>query len=194
MGMAGFVTGLFRNFVRMKPLIETPPRSIMEVYKNLPEGTLAELINNVLYMSPSLATDHQETLKKIFRALDSQIEKEGRGIVLFAPYDVYFDETGNAVQPDIIVIMKDNPGSVEARGHFHGSPDLIIEILSPGNKDHDLITKKDLYEKFGVGEYWIVDSETRLSVGYKLENGRYRKIDDRIGEIKSPLVGGPIKF
>jgi Uma2 family endonuclease len=39
----------------------------------------------------------------------------------------------------------------------HGAPDLVIEILSPSNAYYDLKTKKDVYERIGVGEYWIVD-------------------------------------
>lgn len=51
---------------------------------------------------------------------------------------------------------------------MHGVPDLVIEILSPGNKKHDQVTKKNLYEKFAVKEFWIVDPETKEATGYWL--------------------------
>lgn len=114
--------------------------------------------------------------------------------VIVAPFDIYLDEKSNAVQPDIVVILKGNTGRVNSHGHFSGVLDLIFEILSPGNKDFDLIRKKDLYEKFGVKEYWIIDPESRLSIGYKLSNRKFEKIGEDIAKIKSPLIGESFKL
>lgn len=177
----------------MKPLLETPPRTIMEVYKSLPEGTLAELIDNIIYMSPSPVASHQKILLKIAFQLNQYLEDKG-GEVLVAPFDIYLDETSNAVQPDIVVILKENKGRLEKNGHFHGSPDMLVEILSPGNKEYDLIRKKDLYEKFGVKEYWIVDPETKLALGYALENSKYSKVSEKLAVINSTLIGAEIIF
>jgi Uma2 family endonuclease len=177
----------------MKPLLETPPRTIMEVYKSLPEGTLAELIDNIIYMSPSPVASHQKLLLKIAFQLNQYLEDKG-GEVLVAPFDIYLDETSNAVQPDIVVILKENKGRLEKNGHFHGSPDMLVEILSPGNKEYDLIRKKDLYEKFGVKEYWIVDPETKLALGYALENSKYSKVSEKLAVINSTLIGAEIIF
>ncbi len=178
----------------MKSLLETPPRTIMEVYKNLPEGTLAELIDNIIYMSPSPVSNHQKTLQTIFRRLSENIDDHDRGDVIVAPFDVYLDETSNAVQPDIVVILKGNSGRLEKNGHFHGVPDLLVEILSPGNKSFDMIKKKDLYEKFGVKEYWIVEPETKLAIGYALNNAAYDKVSEKIASISSSLIGLDILF
>src|SRR5688500_9436555 len=132
----------------MKPLIETPPRTIMEVYKILPEGTLAEVIDNQIYMSPSPAFDHQDILIEIAAQLRSKLKNEAK--VSVAPFDVYLDESRNAVQPDIVIILNSNKGILNRKGHFHGVPDIVVEILSPENRDYDLIRKKDLYQKFGI--------------------------------------------
>jgi len=77
----------------------------MEVYKMLPEGTLAELIDNVLYMSPSPVFSHQSVIKSLARQLFTQVEDVHKGLIFFAPYDVYLDEEKNAVQPDLIVVL-----------------------------------------------------------------------------------------
>ena len=61
----------------------------MEVYKNLPEGTLAELIDNVIYMSPSPVKIHQQVLQKIFRRLSEAIEDSHLGEIIFAPFLTY---------------------------------------------------------------------------------------------------------
>ncbi|MEQ9304915.1 MAG: Uma2 family endonuclease [Marinoscillum sp.] len=83
-----------------------PPKTIMEVYKGLPEGTLAELIDNQIYMSPSPLTKHQVLLNEINFSLKKYLDQNNLGTVLIAPLDVYLDETSNAVQPDIIVILE----------------------------------------------------------------------------------------
>jgi len=178
----------------MKSLIESPPRTIMEVYKNLPEGTLAELIENVIYMSPSPVTNHRKVLQSIFRRLSENIEDLKRGDVIIAPFDVYLDEVANAVQPDIVVILNHNQGDLNPNGHFHGVPDFIVEVLSPGNKDHDLIKKKELYERFGVKEYWVVDPQTKQTQGFELRNKTYQLLFDGTGSIQSALLNLSFAF
>jgi Uma2 family endonuclease len=178
----------------MKNLIETPPRTMMEVFKLLPEGTLAELIDNQIYMSPSPVFNHQHVSKAILKELFRKVEDKGLGQILFAPYDVYLDEDRNAVQPDIIVVLKENLKIIDEKGHIHGVPDLLVEILSPRNKQHDLILKKDLYERFGVKEYWIVEPDSKLAMIYALENGKYKLAGEDIGVIHSIILNDSIPF
>lgn len=71
---------------------------------------------------------------------------------------------------------------------------MIVEVLSPRNKDYDLITKKDLYQKFGVQEYWIVDPDTKLAIGFALSGDSYKKISEEIGKIYSPLLNADLVF
>ena len=169
-----------------------PPRTMMEVFDMLPEGTLAELINNQLYMSPSPVFDHQNILLEIAVQV-KQLLKEEKGQVIVAPFDVKLDRTRNAVQPDITVILKSNPNQV-TDGRYIGVPDFIVEILSSGNKDHDLITKKDLYEKFGVKEYWVVDPETKLTLGFSLHEDRCHKCGESFGKIQSKILAADFQF
>jgi Uma2 family endonuclease len=178
----------------MKTLIESPPRTMMEVYKSLPEGTLVELIENRIYMSPAPSYNHQKILQYIFKKLDSLVTEAGKGDVLIAPFDVYLDESNNAVQPDIIVVLKENESIINKKGHIHGVPDMLIEILSEGNKDHDRIKKKNLYEAFGVREYWMVDPETKLATGFTLQQGRYQAIPEGSGRIASRLLDTEFLF
>lgn len=170
------------------------PKTIMEVYQGLPEGTLAELIDNQIYMSPSPVFKHQKTVQLLNQQLLSHFSTHANGEVIIAPFDVYLDETSNAVQPDITVILEENRQILDENGHIHGVPDLLVEVLSPGNRDHDLITKKDLYEQFGVKEYWAVDPETRLALGFTLKAGKYELFSDQIGKIESVLLGAPFSF
>jgi Uma2 family endonuclease len=178
----------------MEITIERPPRTMMEVYEMLPEGTLAELIDNQIYMSPAPVFKHQKTIQAILKELDKLVEDKGKGTVIVAPFDIKLDKSRNSVQPDIIVILKSNQNQINEFGRFEGVPDLLVEVLSPSNKEYDLIKKKDLYEKFGVKEYWIVDPETRLAIGFALSGNTYNKISEEIGKINSPLLNSDFVF
>ena len=168
--------------------IKTPPRTIMEVFKMLPEGTLAEIINGTIYKSPSPTVKHQIILKELAFAISAFVKHNKKGsLVLFAPCDVFLDEDSNAVQPDIIFISAEKRSIIKDDA-IHGIPDMLIEILSPRNSDHDLNRKKDLYETFGVSEYWVVTPETTETVGFFLKNGKYIESGRYVGKIHSVLL------
>lgn len=171
-----------------------PPRTVMEVFKMLPEGTLAEVIENTLYMSPTPIKEHQRILRKLSTQLDLFVTEKNLGEIFYGPFDVFLDENSNAVQPDLLFISNENSHIIDAFQTVHGVPDLIIEVLSPGNKQHDTVTKKDLYEKFGVKEYWIVDPETKSATGYLLKNRRYISLGEFVGNINSPLLQQTFSF
>ncbi|MEO7990085.1 MAG: Uma2 family endonuclease [Chryseolinea sp.] len=167
--------------------IKTPPRTIMEVFQMLPEGTLAELINGSIYMSPAPNPYHQRIVLNLSIALSSYVKQSHPGEVFISPCDVYLDDHSNAVQPDIILISSKKNVIVNKSG-LHGIPDLLIEVLSPGNSEHDTITKKALYEKFGVQEYWIVNPDTKETTGYSLKDKQYISLGQFIGKIHSVLL------
>ncbi len=176
----------------MHESITRPPKTIMEVYKMLPEGTLAELINGILYMSPSPVEKHQRIITRLISQIYAFIEKYDLGEVFTAPFDVYLDADANAVQPDILFIAKENLSIIQ--GHVYGVPDLIIEILSEGNPTHDTKRKKELYEKFGVKEYWIIDPETKQTTGYSFVKGAFKTLPSQPGQISSPLLAETFSF
>lgn len=178
----------------MKELIESPPRTIMELYKSLPEGTLAELIDNTIYMSPAPKFIHQKTSRIIARQLENLIVDGGLGEVISAPFDVFLDEKSNAVQPDITVVFNENIQIIGDDGSVHGVPDMLIEILSKGNETNDTVKKKILYERFGVKEYWIVDPSSKHTIGYTLGKGGYKKLEEEKGVIRSSLLKATFKF
>ena len=177
----------------MDTLITTrPPRTIREVFDALPEGTLAQLIENQLVMSPSPTDNHQKILISIVFLILKYLESNPIGELRIAPYDVHLDEE-NVFQPDIIFIKNENLSKIEQNG-FHGAPDLIIELLSPSTSKYDLGQKKAGYERHGVLEYWIVDLDTKDVKGYFLEEGRYGKAIQLTSSITSRLLGEDFHF
>jgi Uma2 family endonuclease len=142
-------------------------------YLKMPEDERYELIEGELLMSPSPATKHQKILRELVLTVVSHVKKKALGEVFFAPYDIFFDDE-NVLQPDLIFVSKDNV-SIITEKNIHGSPDLVVEILSESTAYRDLIQKKKLYERFGVKEYWVVAPDDELVEVYILtENGGYQ--------------------
>jgi Uma2 family endonuclease len=172
----------------MKLEVAQPPRTAMELFKILPEGTLAEVINGNFYLSPSPLSRHQIVLNKINFSFQKFFEQHPVGGVYISPLDVYLDESRNAVQPDLIIILNENSSILNPDGHIHGVPDLLVEVLSDGNNQHDLIVKKELYEKFGVKEYWIVNPVSKETTIFFLVNGQYQLVSKEIAKANSRLL------
>jgi Uma2 family endonuclease len=166
---------------------ELPPRTGLEVFEMLPQGTLAELINDTIFMSPSPNFEHQQIIIKLILNVGSFTEKNDLGLFLTAPMDVYLDNK-NVVQPDILFISKNGQAFIGDNGKVNGAPDLIIEVLSSGNKKHDTDTKKSMYEKFGVREYFIVDPVTKEVTAFILTNKKFVKQAITKATIKSKLL------
>ncbi len=169
------------------------PRTIMEVYRMLPEGTLAEVINGNLYMSSSPTTNHQRILRRLSTTLSDWVESKKMGEIFIVPYDVYIDEQVHVVQPDIVFIPSSKSVFIQSDG-FHGVPDLIVEILSPGNVRHDTEIKKELYERFGVKEYWIVNPDTKEVSGFFYDGKAYATLGSFTGKITSRLLNSTFEF
>ncbi len=173
-------------------LLHTPPRTILEVFENLPEGTRCEVLNNTLIMSPAPSDTHQKVLGKIFSKLLAYVEDNNLGEVRMAPYDVYFDKE-NIFQPDIVFISNENTHKIEERGFF-GAPDLVIEVLSVSNAGYDKKEKKNLYEESRVREYWIIEPYEKAVTGYALINGEFVLLESKPGILRSKYFGFTIRF
>lgn len=144
----------------------------MEVWEQLPEGTLAEVINNVLYVSPPPTPYHQDVTMCILRNLDAYVFENKLGKVYPGPVGVYLGT--DVVIPDINFISNDNKLVIDNKG-IKGAPDLLIEVFSPSTGRRDRTIKKNLYERMGVREYWMVHPITKDAEGYLLENGKYHE-------------------
>lgn len=169
-----------------------PPRTMMEVFNSLPEGTRVQLIENNLVMSPAPLDRHQLIISEIFPHFAIHIKNRKIGTTRVAPYDVYLDKE-NAYQPDIIFISNERKHLIKTDG-LHGAPDLIIEILSPSTAKYDIGDKKDVYERSGVTEYWIVDPADNSTTGYYLINDEYHEFFKGVGRIESKLLDWQCSF
>ncbi len=110
-------------------------------------------------MAPGPGSAHQDHSREIAFRLHRFAQEGDLGKVYYAPLDVILDEH-NCFQPDILFVAKPNLSIVRKAGVF-GAPDLVIEILSPSSAENDRYHKRDVYERAGVREYWLVDAENR---------------------------------
>jgi Uma2 family endonuclease len=93
------------------------------------------------------------------------------GLVFTAPCDVILSDE-NVVQPDLLFVSAAR-AAIVTDDNIQGAPDLIIEILSESSRKKDEVTKRTLYERFGVQEYWVVDPELEIVKIFKLAQQKY---------------------
>ena len=158
-------------------------------YVKIPDdGKRYEILNGELIMSPSPTTLHQRVAGKLFIELKTFVEKNNLGEVFISPYDVILNDD-DIVQPDIIFVSNENENIITEE-NIKGSPDLLIEILSPSTGYYDLVEKKDIYEKSGIKEYWIVDPQKKWIEVYSLKQHKYYLFNriEKKGKIKSIVL------
>ena len=137
-------------------------------YLTWPDDERWELIDGEAYnMSPAPTVKHQKITGNLYILLSSHPEKRAECFVGIAPTDVVLSEY-DVVQPDVFVVC-DEKKITEA--NIQGAPDLIVEVLSPATALKDKREKKNLYEKYGVKEYIIVDPAAQYVERFLLEEG-----------------------
>ncbi len=139
----------------------------------LEEGTLCELINGIIEMSPSPSSAHQWIIATLHILLWQHIKDNNLNyLAMLSPLDVKISER-TVLQPDMLVISEKNKHIIRENGIF-GPPDIVIEVLSKGNIVKDRYIKKEIYQNFGVQEYWMIDSNNETIEILILEsNGVY---------------------
>jgi Uma2 family endonuclease len=148
-------------------------KATIEEFLALPESILpTEYINGEIIMSPTPTVAHQAVLRNISFALHEFVRRAAAGSILFSPLDVVLP-SGDVVQPDAFFLTNEESERASSAKRVHGAPSLVVEILSPGSVKHDAITKRHLYERNGIREYWIVDPETKTIAQMILRNNHY---------------------
>jgi Uma2 family endonuclease len=158
-----------------------------EDYLHLPDdGKIYQIVGGKLYRMPAPVPYHQKVSRNIEFILYSFVKENDLGEVFDAPCDVVLSEE-NVVQPDILFITKEREYIIGDK-NIRGAPDLIVEILSPRSDYLDRKVKVELYEEYGVKEYWLVDTDrkevevlTHTKEGYK-SRGAFNK------SFSSPLL------
>ncbi len=169
--------------------IDRSKKWTVDDYMLLDEDLRCEIIDAELIMTPAPTTKHQRISKALFLKMSHFIK--GNGELFYAPIDIYFNEE-NVLQPDLVFIKRERLGIVQEKGII-GTPDLIVEIISPSNSYIDRYLKKRKYAQFGVQEYWIVDPGNKTIEVYNLGEGHEYGLTlfvSEEGDVKSSVLEG----
>jgi Uma2 family endonuclease len=121
------------------------------------DGRRHEIIDGDHAVTPAPKTKHQRVSGRLFAALNEWSRARKAGEVFAAPCDVILSDE-NVVQPDLLFVSQKR-SAIVTEDNIRGAPDLIVEIVSETTRKRDEQTKRKLYERYGVREYWIVDPE-----------------------------------
>ncbi len=173
----------YESFEAFSPFSDLGPYRAAD-YWELPEGEPCELMQGRFVMSPSPTSRHQ-TLVLMLVEIFAGISRFSGGMAFCAPMDVVFSDD-TVLQPDLLYIAKERREIVKER--IEGPPDLVIEILSPGTERRDRLAKLDLYARYGVREYWIVDPAAQLFEFLLNEEGRFVVLTQANDKFQSPRL------
>ena len=140
-------------------------------YLSLEEEKRYEIIDGELLEMPAPSLKHQKVIWNLAYVFRRYQEKKDCGDFYLAPVDVVLSEE-HVVQPDLVFVSKDRLSIARDRGIF-GSPDLVVEVVSPSTFKRDTEDKRKLYAKYGVKEYWLVFPEERVVEVLTLEGNEY---------------------
>jgi Uma2 family endonuclease len=153
---------LYSGETEVKPMALTKPAPGQWRYEDLlalpDDGRRYEIIEGELYERPAPSWAHAIVIANLMLLIGPIVRAIG-GHIATAPLDIFFPGA-NPAQPDLIVVLPDSEARPSPRG-VEGPPDLVVEVLSPSNREHDLLTKRALYAQAGVREYRLVDPDAR---------------------------------
>ena len=123
-----------------------------------------ELIDGRIYMMAGASATHQDTVGNIFFILKNLSREKERCLPRIAPYDLklFNGSDQNIVQPDVMLFCEEE-----------NIPCAIFEVLSDSTAHKDKSVKKELYERFGIKEYFLVDTTLKIVDKYELDRSRY---------------------
>jgi Uma2 family endonuclease len=157
------------------------------------DGKRHEIIGGEHFVTPSPNRRHQAVLKNLVWALETYLRRQRLGTLYFAPLDVVLSHH-DVVEPDLLYVSAAR-SAILTEPNVQGAPDLVVEILSPSTRSRDERLKRDLYDRAGVAEYWIVDPEAETVKAFRRGErglfGRPLLLTLRDGDtLSTPLLPG----
>ena len=153
---------------RLQPVVLT-----YDDYCRLPDdGRRYELLEGEMFVTPAPTTSHQRISRNLEFVLYSHVRENALGEVFDAPIDIILGRNV-VVQPDLVFVARHRAEIITERG-VEGPPDLVVEILSPSTQDRDRGPKQQIYARYGVQHYWLLDPKAKTLTQLVLENNVYK--------------------
>ena len=122
------------------------------------DGKRHEIIDGEHYVTPSPNLRHQQLVGRLHVEIAVHLRShQGAGQVFLSPLDVVLSHW-DVVEPDLLFVACDQASIMTAK-NIQGPPALVVEVLSKSTRKRDAQTKRRLFERTGVREYWLVDPE-----------------------------------
>lgn len=154
------------------------------------DGYRYEVIDGVLVKEPPPRPTHGAIITALVAGIIQHISREEQRGLFGSAVGVRLADD-SIVMPDVVYIRPERRGMIGPKV-IEGAPDLVVEVLSPSNRADDLVSKRQLYARYGIPEYWIVDpvdcSVTVLTDPFDdtyLTSDRVTHSD----KLRSPLLG-----
>jgi Uma2 family endonuclease len=155
------------------------------------DGQRHEIIEGEHYVSPPPVVRHQRILLRLSYLMQSHLETHPVGEILFAPVAVLLSEF-NVFEPDLLYLSNERRNLLTLK-NLQGAPDLVVEILSPSTRSRDERLKRDVYERTGVREYWVIDPERNIVDVYQWDSADKSERTIRLNQSESlttPMLEG----
>jgi Uma2 family endonuclease len=157
------------------------------------DGKRHELIDGEHYVTPSPNLKHQRVSGNIHLLIGAWLEGHPIGQLFYAPFDVVLSRF-DVVEPDLLYLSNERAADVLTEANVQGTPELVIEIGSPGTRKRDETIKRRLYERAGVSEYWVVDPVIDVVRVYRRGTGGFERPVELAAEagdvLTTPLLPG----
>ena len=140
------------------------------------DGRRHELIDGEHYVTPSPNLKHQAVSANLLALIWTYLRQNPIGKVYGAPLDVVFSHF-DVVEPDLLYVSAARREVLTAK-NVQGAPDLVVEIGSPSTRRRDEKLKHQLYERFNVTEYWVVDPDIDVVRVYRLQDRKYQRAQE----------------
>ena len=162
-------------------------------YLEMPDepGYRIEILEGMLVREPSPNVIHQRVLLRLARVLEDYFQvNDPEGEVFIAPLDMTFHDT-TVVQPDIFYVSGEQKRIVKD-ARIDGAPALVVEIHSPSSSRKDRLQKLQIYQKFGVKHYWLVNPAEKTLECFALRDGAYSLVTAGMDEdiVEHPDLAG----
>jgi Uma2 family endonuclease len=155
-----------------RPMAQSATKLTYDDFLLFPDdGKRHELIDGEHYVSASPNVRHQRVLIRFLRVMSAFVEERRLGEVFVAPLDIVLS-IHDVVEPDLLFVSTER-ATIIGQANLRGAPDLAVEVLSPSNRRYDEVLKRELYERAGIQEYWLVDPEADTVKVFRRDGERF---------------------
>ena len=173
------------------------PRGVKLTYDDFvlfpDDGLRHELIDGEHYVTPSPNEKHQTVLVNLLLSIGLWLRAHPVGKVWLAPFDVVLSPS-DVVEPDLLYISNERRAQIVTEANVQGTPELVVEIGSPSTRRRDETIKRALYDRAGVSEYWVIDTDLDVVRVYRRVDERFARPEqlslDAGDLLTTPLLPG----